>query len=402
VASPAGNQRDRQIQVDGASVGAVTTYTFTNVQAAHTLSATFALNTFTLTYTAGANGSITGNAAQTVNAGASGTAVTPVANANYHFVNWSDGSTANPRTDTNVQANLAVTANFAIDTFVISASTGANGSISPNGSVIVNAGANQTFTITPTGGYSVSNVLIDGSSVGAVTTYTFNNVQATHTIVASFAIVDTTPTAFALTDVSGATRSTIYTSNTITVAGINTAAPISITGGEYAINGGAWVTVSGTVALGDTVQVRLTSSAFFGTATTATLTIGGVSDGFVVTTMAQDISPTPFDILNLSSQPLSAIVTTNTVTIMGMNDVAIVFTTVGTLVKNGSDTGLISSTAQNGDTFAVRLTTSGTPGATINGSLTVGTFTDAFSVTTVSPDTTPDAFVLTDVTGATP
>ncbi len=77
--------------------------------------ATFAINTYMLTYTAGANGSISGTTPQTVNYGASGTAVTAVPDTGYHFVNWSDASTDNPRTDTNVMANISVTANFAMD-----------------------------------------------------------------------------------------------------------------------------------------------------------------------------------------------------------------------------------------------------------------------------------------------
>jgi Divergent InlB B-repeat domain len=72
--------------------------------------------THTLTYNAGPNGSISGTTPQTVNHGASGTAVTAVANTGYHFVQWSDLSTANPRTDTNVTANITVTASFAINT----------------------------------------------------------------------------------------------------------------------------------------------------------------------------------------------------------------------------------------------------------------------------------------------
>ena len=70
-------------------------------------------NTYALTYAAGSGGTISGTSPQTVPSGGSGTAVTAVANSGYHFVNWSDGSTANPRTDTNVTANMNVTANFA-------------------------------------------------------------------------------------------------------------------------------------------------------------------------------------------------------------------------------------------------------------------------------------------------
>jgi len=76
-------------------------------------------------------------------------------------------------------------------TFTITASAGANGSIDPSGEVTVSKGADQTFTITPDMGYHVADVLVDGSSVGAVTTYTFTNVTANHTISATFAINDT-------------------------------------------------------------------------------------------------------------------------------------------------------------------------------------------------------------------
>jgi surface protein len=70
--------------------------------------------TFTLDYTAGPGGSLTGDTSQIVNYGSDGTAVTAVADTGYHFVNWSDSSTENPRTDTIVTANINVTANFAI------------------------------------------------------------------------------------------------------------------------------------------------------------------------------------------------------------------------------------------------------------------------------------------------
>jgi PKD repeat protein len=79
-----------------------------------------------------------------------------------------------------------ITANAA--TFTIASSAGANGSISPSGSVIVNHGANQTFNISAGTGYHISSVIVDGSSAGTVSSYTFTNVQANHTIAASFAV----------------------------------------------------------------------------------------------------------------------------------------------------------------------------------------------------------------------
>ena len=77
-----------------------------------TFTANFTINTYTLSYTAGSNGTLTGSTTQSVAEGGNGTAVTAVPNSGYHFSSWSDASTTNPRTDTNVTGNISVTANF--------------------------------------------------------------------------------------------------------------------------------------------------------------------------------------------------------------------------------------------------------------------------------------------------
>lgn len=88
-------------------------------------------------------------------------------------------------------AELNVTTNAALSGggytyYTIKATAGVNGAISPSGSVSVREGRNQTFTITPNTGYAISNVKIDGKSVGAVKSYTFENVKGNHTIEAIF------------------------------------------------------------------------------------------------------------------------------------------------------------------------------------------------------------------------
>ncbi|GAB1417969.1 hypothetical protein MASR2M12_07340 [Bacteroidales bacterium] len=179
------------VLVDGASVGAVATYTFSNVTANHTISASFAINTYTITATAGANGSISPSGAVSVNHGENKT-FTFSPNTGYHIDQvMVDGTSVGvPTTYTfnNVTANHTISVSFAINTYTIMASAGANGSISPSGTVTVNHGENKTFTISPNAGYHIADVLVDGASVGAVATYTFSNITANHTISVSFAI----------------------------------------------------------------------------------------------------------------------------------------------------------------------------------------------------------------------
>ncbi len=71
-------------------------------------------------------------------------------------------------------------------TYTITATSGAEGKISPDGSITVKAGASQTFAITPDAGYVVADVRVDGRSVGAVERYTFRDVNENHSIRATF------------------------------------------------------------------------------------------------------------------------------------------------------------------------------------------------------------------------
>ncbi len=76
-----------------------------------------------------------------------------------------------------------------LETYTITASAGLHGSISPSGSVTVNQGSDKSFTITPDTGYSINDVLVDGSSIGPENSYTFTNVTQDHTITATFTSV---------------------------------------------------------------------------------------------------------------------------------------------------------------------------------------------------------------------
>ena len=86
--------------------------------------------------------------------------------------------------------------------YTIKTTAGAGGSISPSGNVSVREGRDRTFTITPDKGYAISNVKIDGKSIGAVKSYTFENVSRTHTIEVIFMKANGNPQTGVFVDVA--------------------------------------------------------------------------------------------------------------------------------------------------------------------------------------------------------
>ncbi len=104
----------------------------------------------------------------------------------------------------------------------------------------------------------------------------------------TYAAWDKTPADFTFNEVVNADPSTEYTSDSITVSEINYPTEISVSGGTYSktSNSTGFTSTAGTVISGDSVWARLTSSADAETETSCTVTIGGVSDAYVVTTAA--------------------------------------------------------------------------------------------------------------------
>jgi hypothetical protein len=178
------------IEINGQSVNPLgaQSYTFTSVNRDHTIAVFFSATSHSITATAGSNGSISPSGTVTVvNGSSQAFAISP--NAHYHVAGLTvDGNAVAASTTytfQNVTANHTIAAAFAIDTYTLSASAGANGTISP-ASASVPYGGSYTFTITPAAGYRVVSVMVDGASVGAVSTYQFTSVRANHTIAAIF------------------------------------------------------------------------------------------------------------------------------------------------------------------------------------------------------------------------
>ena len=186
------------VRVDGGSVGAMGVYTFTNVTANHTITAAFAINTYALTVNRAGNGSgtITSNPAG-INCGATCSAnfnyntvvtLTAAANTGSTFSGWGSSCAGTGTCSVTMSAARAVTGTFTLNTYIITPTAGAGGSLAPGTPQTVNYGDERAFAITPNTGYHILDVGVDGGSVGAVGVYTFTNVTANHTITAAFAL----------------------------------------------------------------------------------------------------------------------------------------------------------------------------------------------------------------------
>jgi len=182
----------KDVIVDGVSVGAVSTYTFTNIEAIHTIFATFELNTYTVKALVKEGSGTIYPLTQVVNY-SQPVVVNIVPEIGYHLDKLVDnGRDVTSKVIDNkymialVKEDHEIIATFAISTFTIVASAGEGGSITPSGAITVNYIPNLTFTITPYEGYRIKDVIVDKVSVGAISTYTFKDISSDHLIKAIF------------------------------------------------------------------------------------------------------------------------------------------------------------------------------------------------------------------------
>ena len=210
--SPSGNDvaANAKIEVgEGKTVELVTDYPYTAGEKVSIKIVTVEGTTMTVKGTTSSTGSTTTTSGYTITAsvvGTGGTISSPGANsvtqgqsitftitasAGYSIADVTvDGASQgaiSSYTFDNVQADHTIVASFSGVTNTITATAGTGGAISPSGSVSVNYGADQEFTITPQNGYHIADVLVDEVSVGAVPTYTFTSVTSGHSISATFA-----------------------------------------------------------------------------------------------------------------------------------------------------------------------------------------------------------------------
>jgi len=189
--------------------------TYTVTDAAVTLTAQWTLNNYNVTFTAGAHGSISGTTPQTVDHGSSSSQVSAVPDANYHFVNWSDASTVNPRTIASVETTTSLTATFAIDTYTATYNSGGNGTITGTSVQTINHGESTTaVTATPSANYH----FVSWNDGVLAATRLDTSLTSSITKTASFAIDAHAITFSANGGIGGSTLSVNYNENAIASA----------------------------------------------------------------------------------------------------------------------------------------------------------------------------------------
>lgn len=199
---------------------------------------------------------------------------------------------------------------------------------------------------------------------------------------------------FSITAVTDATISTLYTSDDINVTGISGTASVTLSNGTLLKNS-AVVTVNTdgttttTMVDGDILAIRLTSSTSYETEVTATLTVGGVSHAFSVTTTTSN-QPSSFTFTSVTGATPGETKTSNTITVSGLDD----NTTVNGSFNDGGNTADVylngsmpssdsSFTVENGDELYITLD-AGSYGTSLSATLTLGATSTSFTVTTMS------------------
>jgi len=156
-----------------------------------TVTANFALQSYTVTASVSPSGAGTVTGSGTYPCGTEVTLMASATNSAYEFSTWSgDASGMNSSVDITVDSDKSVTAHFGLRTYTISATAGSGGSIALAGSIDVTHGGDVTFTMTPDTNYEIENVLVDDASQGPISNYTFANVASDGAIYATFQLIE--------------------------------------------------------------------------------------------------------------------------------------------------------------------------------------------------------------------
>ena len=190
---------------------------------------------------------------------------------------------------------------------------------------------------------------------------------------------------------------TTFVMATTSITGLDV--PVSVTlitnntDGYYQISDQSATQTMGMVGNNSTITLFLQSKSFDGVAI-ASLTVGGVTASFIATTRAQSFTPHQFSFTRQSNVATGTIITSNVITITGIDTTTTISISSGSYTINGQET--TANTISNNDTVTIKITSSDQTNTPVTVTLSVGAsgkeVTASFVVTT-RPDTTPDALV---------
>lgn len=180
----------------------------------------------------------------------------------------------------------------------------------------------------------------------------------------------------------GVKPTALIESNTITLSGLSATTALTVTGGEYRKNGGAYTKAKGTVNNGDTLQVRHTASSKSNTTVTTTVKVGKNVYAFKSTTFVIDSTPTPISFTPQTGVSLNSWVESAIVTISGINVAIPVTVSNGEYRLNGGAYTKVKGLLQAGDSLQVRHTAAARAGKMVTTSLKLGNTSVSFKSTT--------------------
>ena len=186
------------------------------------------------------------------------------------------------------------------------------------------------------------------------------------------------------TPVTGADLSTVTTSNAVTIAGFLGTRTASVSVGGTIIRNGTPQGMSCDISPGDTVALRVTSSSSYNSTVNVTFTVSTMTSTWTVTTRAQDTTPNSFTFTALTNQEYSTVAASNAATVSAFDGplTATVSGQGSPQVRKNAGIWGSSVSLDPGDSLQVRLTSSPDPTTLHQATVTVGSYSTTFDVTT--------------------
>ena len=253
---------------------------------------------------------------------------------------------------------------------------------------------NSTLRVRHTSSDEYANTLNSIVRVGNI------SVGFSSTTIAAVAEPDTDPDDFSFTDKYDVALRSSVLSEEVTLRGFDSSLALSVEGGQYSRNGGAFTSAASSAQSGDRLRLLHTSSASNKGSVTTTVSVGAYQASFTSTTLAAvtDTTPNPFSFSNELGVDLGDVVESEEVTITGLGAAADLSVVGGEYSVNDSDYSSASTTINNGSRVRLRHTAPDVYDQTTTTTLTIDEVSAEFSSTTTSApdDTEPNAFSFAD------